>query len=46
MHSIPKSWKDALIANLDNIKNLIFKGHHLIKNHQLYCLNKVSSKEI
>ena len=31
IHSIPKSWKDALIANLENIKNLVFQGHHLIK---------------
>ena len=33
MHSIPKSWKDAFIVNSDIIKNLIFEGHHLIKNH-------------
>ena len=46
IHSIPKSWKDALIANLENIKNLVFEGHHLIKNHKIYCLNKLSSKEI
>ena len=46
MHSIPKSWKDAFIANSENIKNLVFEGHHLIKNHQIYCLNKLSSKEI
>ena len=44
IHSIPKSWKDALIANLENIKNL--EGRHLIKNHQIYCLNKLSNKEI
>ena len=31
IHSIPKSWKDALIANLENIKNLVFQGHQLIK---------------
>ena len=46
IHSIPKSWKDAFIANSENIKNLVFEGHHLIKNHQIYCLNKLSSKEI
>ena len=44
--SIPKSWKDALIADLENIKNLVFQDHHLIKNHQIYCLNKLNSKEI
>ena len=26
-HSIPKSWKDAHIANLENIKNLVSQGH-------------------
>ena len=46
MHSIPKSWKDAFIVNSDIIKNLIFEGHHLIKNHQIYCLNKLNSREI
>ena len=40
MHSIPKSWKDALITNF-----LVFQGHHLIKN-QTYCLNKLNSEEI
>ena len=39
---IPKSWKDA---NLENIKNLVFEGHHLIKSH-IYYLKKLSSKEI
>ena len=46
MHSIPKSWKDAFIVNPEIIKNLIFEGHHLIINHQIYCLNKLNSKEI
>ena len=32
--------------HLDNIKNMVFEGHHLIKNHQIYWLNKLSSKEI
>ena len=27
IHSIPKYWKDALIANLDNTRNLVFQGH-------------------
>ena len=46
IHSIPKSGKDAFIANLDNIENLVFEAHHFIKNHQIYCLNKLSIKEI
>ena len=46
IHSNSKSWKDALIANLENIKNLVFQGHHLIKTYQIYCLNKLNSKEV
>ena len=46
IHYFPKSWKDAVIANSENIKNLVFESHHLIKNHQIYCLNKLSSKDI
>ena len=39
-HSIPKSWKDSLIENSENIKNLVFESHNL-KNHQIYCLHKL-----
>ena len=46
MHSVPKSCKDALIANLENTKNLVFEGHHLIKNNQIYFLDRLSSKKI
>ena len=46
MHSIPKSWKNEFIVNSEIIKNLIFEGHQLIKNHRIYCLNKLNSKEI
>ena len=46
IHSISKSWKDTFIANSENIKNLVFEGLHLIKNHHIYCLNKLSTKEI
>ena len=46
IHSIPKSWKQALIANIENIKNLFFQGHLSIKNHQIYCLKRVNSNKI
>ena len=46
MHSVSKFWKDTLIGNSKNIKNLVFQGHHLRKNNQIYCLNKLNSKEI
>ena len=41
------------MVNLENIKSLVFQGHLLIKNYQIYCLsqgcftlNKLNSKEI
>ena len=37
INSISKSWKHALIVSLENIKNLVFEGHHLIKNNKIYC---------
>ena len=46
MHSIRKSWKDPRMANSENIKILIFQGHHLIRNHQIYCLKQMNSKDI
>ena len=46
IHCISKSWEDAVIANLENIKNVVFQGHHLIKNHQIYRLNKLNGNEI
>ena len=46
IHSIPKPWKDTLKPKLENIKNYVLQGHHLIKSHQIYCLNILNSKEI
>ena len=30
----------------DNISDLIIKEHHLIKKHQIYCLEKLNSREL
>ena len=46
IYSIQKSWKDALMGIQENIKNLVFQGHHLLKNHQIHCLNKLNGKDI
>ena len=35
IHSIPKSWKDTLIGNLENIKDLVFEGHYCNKSSNL-----------
>ena len=34
------------MANSENIKNLVYQDDHLMKSHQIYCLNKLNSKEI
>ena len=39
------SRKDAVTANSENIKDLVFQGHHLMKVHQI-CWRKLNSKEI
>ena len=39
------SRKDALTANSENIKDLVFQDHHLMKVHQI-CWRKLNSKEI
>ena len=34
------------MTSSENIKNLVNQGHRLISNHQIYCLNRLISKEI
>ena len=35
-----------LLDRGNNISNLIINEHHLIKNYQIYCLEKLNSSEI
>ena len=30
----------------DNISDVIINEHHLIKKHQIYCLEKLNSREL
>ena len=30
----------------DNVSDLIINEHHLIKKHQIYCLEKLNSREL
>ena len=42
-HALPISWKEILRNYTENINNLVFQGHHLIKKHQILPLNKLNS---
>ena len=42
-HALPISWKEILRNYTENINNLVFQDHHLIKKHQILSLNKLNS---
>ena len=46
LHAVPKSWKNDLSDVKENINNLVFHDHHLIKKHHICFLNRLSSNEI
>ena len=45
-HTIPRAWKEIFLVYGYNMNNLLIKEHHLIKKHQIYCLEKVNSREL
>ena len=46
IHSIPKKWKETVLCDNRNAKNLVFYNHHLSRNCQIYCLSKLNCKEL
>ena len=42
-HDRPSSWKEVLRNYTESINNLVIQDHHLIKRHQIFSLNKLSS---
>ena len=46
IHSIPKKWKETVLCDNGNAKNLVFYNHHLSRNCQIYCLSKLNCKEL
>ena len=46
IHSLPKSWIEQIFIDSGNWINLAIQDHHLIKKHQILCLNKLDSKEL
>ena len=42
-HAVPSLWKNILWNYTESIKNLVIQDHHLIKQHQIFPLNKLNS---
>ena len=43
---MPKSWKDAILKDKGNAKNLIIFDHHIVRKSQICSLSKLISKEL
>ena len=46
IHPSPKPWIEQIFIDSENSVNLAIQDHHLIKKHQILCLNKLDSKEL
>ena len=43
--ALPKTWKDIILKNERNAKNLVIFDHRIRRNSQICSLNKLTSKE-
>ena len=46
IHTVSSVWKEMFLACGNNISNLIINEHHLIKKHQIFCLEKPNNREV
>ena len=46
IHAIPKSWKKDIKIDQGNCRNLLYLNHHLIKNNQIYSIEKLKANEL
>ena len=46
IQTIRSAWEKKFLECGSNISNLIINEHHLIKKHQIYCLEKLNSREL
>ena len=46
IHAIALAWKEMFLEFGDNISDLIINERYLIKKHQIYCLEKLNSREL
>ena len=44
--ALPKTWKDIILKNKGNTKNLVTFDHHIVRNSQICSFNKLTSKEL
>ena len=44
--ALPKSWKNIILKDKGNAKNLVIFDHHIIRKTQVFNLNKLTSKEL
>ena len=46
IHAIPESWKKDIKIDQGNFRNLLYLNHHLIKNNQIYFIEKLKANEL
>ena len=44
--ALPKTWNNIILKDKGNSKNLITFDHHILRNIEIYCLNKLTSNEL
>ena len=42
--ALPKTWKDIILKDKGNAKNLVIFDHHIVRNSQICSLNKLTLK--
>ena len=43
--ALPKTWKDIILKDKGNAKNLVIFDHHIVRNSQICSFTKLTSKE-
>ena len=46
IYALPKSWKDIILKNKGNAKDLVIFDRHIVRKSQICSLNKLTSKEL
>ena len=46
IYTISCAWKEIILECGNSISNRIINEHQLIKKHQIYCLEKLNSREL
>ena len=42
--ALPTTWKDVVLKDKGNVKNLVIFENHIARNYQICSLNKLTSK--